>query len=112
MRPDTVFDPLFQHERTALAWERTAISGIVVGALMTRVGVSIHVLLGGVGLAKVCASAALLIWAGRHYEDLHVTLRAGDSPAHPAAAALVGIGATVATILATILAVVASATPD
>lgn len=107
MRPDTVFDPLFQHERTALAWERTAISGMVVGSLMTRVGVEVHVALGAVGLAQVCASAALLIWAGRHYEELHGTLRSGDSPAHPSAAALVGIGTTAATVLATVLAVIA-----
>lgn len=109
MRPEAVFDPLVQHERTALAWERTAISGMVVGALMTRIGVSIHIALGAVGLAQVCASAALLIWAGKHYEDLHGTLRSGDSPAHPTAAALVGLGATVATILATVLAAVAIA---
>jgi uncharacterized membrane protein YidH (DUF202 family) len=112
MRPDTVFDPLFQHERTALAWERTAISGMVVGALMTRVGVTIHVALGALGLAQVCASAALLVWAGRHYEDLHGVLRSGDSPAHPTGAALVGIGATLTTVLATLLAAVAVATQD
>lgn len=105
-----MFDPLFQHERTALAWERTAISGMAVGTLMTRVGVTIHILLGAVGLVQVCASAALLVWAGRHYEDLHGTLRSGRSPVHPTAAALVGIGATVATLLATVLAVVAVAT--
>ena len=55
----------------------------------------------------MCASAALLLWAGRHYEDLHGTLRAGESPVHPRAAALVGIGATVATLLATALAAAA-----
>ena len=107
MRPTEVFDPLLQHERTALAWERTAISGIVVGALMTRTGARVHLLLGGVGLAVVCGSAALLVWAGRHYEDLHGVLRAGESPVHPRAAALVGIGATVSTLLATALAVAA-----
>lgn len=112
MRPTTVFDPLFQHERTALAWERTAISGLVVGSLMTRVGVTIHPTLGAVGLAQVCASAGLLIWAGRHYEELHGTLRAGDSPAHPSAAALVGAVATAATVLATLLAIAAIALGD
>ena len=107
MRPTEVFDPLLQHERTALAWERTAISGIVVGALMTRVGARIHLLLGGIGLAQVCASAALLVWAGRQYEDVHGTGRAGESPVHPRGAAGVGIGATIGTLLATALAAAA-----
>lgn len=104
MRPEQVFDPLLQQERTSLAWERTAFAGLVVGSLMTRVGASMHLLLGAFGILQVCASAALLVWSGRHYEDLHVRLRAGESPAHPRAAMAVGIGATVATGLATALA--------
>lgn len=106
MRPEQVFDPLLQQERTSLAWERTAFAGIVVGALMTRVGASVHVLLGGFGLLQVCASAGLLVWSGRHYEELHVQLRAGESPTHPAAARVVGIGTTIATGLAMLLALV------
>ena len=106
MRPEQVFDPLLQQERTSLAWERTAFAGLVVGSLMTRVGASVHLLLGAFGILQVCASAALLVWSGRHYEDLHVQLRAGESPTHPRAAMVVGIGATVATGLATVLAVV------
>lgn len=106
MRPEQVFDPLLQQERTSLAWERTAFAGLVVGSLMTRVGASVHLLLGAFGILQVCASAALLVWSGRHYEDLHVQLRAGESPTHPRAAMVVGIGATVATGLATALAVV------
>lgn len=107
MRPDTVFDPRLQHERTSLAWERTAIAGIVVGSLMTRAGASVHLLLGAIGIVQVGASAVLLIWAGKHYEDLHGTLRAGQSPTHPTAAKLVGLGATITTALATLLALVA-----
>ena len=105
MRPEQVFDPLLQQERTSLAWERTAFAGLVVGTLMTRVGASVHLLLGAFGLVQVCASAGLLVWSGRHYEDLHVQLRAGESPTHPRAAMVVGIGATIATGLATALAV-------
>lgn len=110
MRPEQAFDPLLQQERTSLAWERTAFAGIVVGSLMTRAGASVHLLLGGFGIVQVCVSAALLVWSGRHYEDLHVQLRAGDSPTHPRAAIVVGIGATVATGLATVLALVAIVT--
>lgn len=105
-RPDQVFDPKLQHERTSLAWERTAVAGLVVGALMTRVGAKTHLLLGAVGLVQVCFSAGLLVWSGRHYEDLHGVLRAGESPTHPAAARLVGLATTVAIGLALLLAVV------
>ncbi len=106
MRPTAVFDRRLQHERTSLAWERTAFSGMVVGWLMTRLGASIHPFLGGVGLVQVLASAALLVWSGKHYEDLHGPLRAGESPTHRGAAMIVGIGTTVATGVATVLAIV------
>lgn len=112
MRPASVFDPLLQHERTSLAWERTAFSGIVVGALMTRVGATVHALLGGVGLLFVVAGASLLIWTGRHYEELHGPLREGDSPVHPAALAVVGLVTTLATVAATAIWVVAVVAGD
>ncbi len=108
MAPQEVFDPFLQQERTSLAWERTAFAGLVVGLLTTRLGASVHLVLGAVGVVVVCASAGLLVWSGKHYDDLHVTLRAGESPVHPAAAMVVGIGATVATGVATVLAVVAA----
>lgn len=103
MRPDSVFDDMLQHERTTLAWERTAFSVLVVGALMARVGGPVHPLLGAVGLLVAVAGAGLLIWTGRHYEELHGPLRQGDSPVHPKAVAVVGIGATVATVAATLV---------
>ncbi len=106
MRPELVFDTNLQHERTSLAWERTAFAGLVVGALMTRIGASIHVVLGAIGLLQVCASASLLLWSGRHYEGLHGPLRSGEDPANPVAAKLVGVMTTGATAAATILAVV------
>ena len=104
MRPERVFDPMLQQERTSLAWERTAFSGMAVGLLMTRVGAMVDVWLGAFGVVQVAVSAGVLIWAGKHYEDLHVTLRAGDSPTHPGAARVIGIGAMVATGVATLLA--------
>lgn len=107
MRPDSVFDSMLQHERTTLAWERTAFAGIIVGSLMTRVGASVHLLLGGIGLIFVCAAGALLIWVGRNYDGLHGPLQAGESPVHPAVVAAVGALATLATVAATILALVA-----
>ena len=107
MRPERVFDSGTPHERTSLAWERTAFSGIAVGLLMTRLGASVHVGLAAIGILQVAVSAGLLVWSGKHYDDLHGTLRAGDSPSHPGATMAVGIGATAATGLATVLALVA-----
>lgn len=110
MRPDRIFDSRTQHERTSLAWERTAFAGMAVGLLMTRIGATIHVGLAAFGIVQVVLSAGLLVWSGKHYEDLHGTLRAGESPTHPTAAKVVGLGATVATGVATVLVVVAIAT--
>lgn len=101
MRPERVFDTRLQHERTSLSWERTAFSGMVVGFLIARRGASVHLALAAVGLLVVLASAGLLVWSGKHYEDLHGPLRAGESPTHTTAAMVVGFGATLATALAT-----------
>ena len=91
-----------------MAWERTAFSGMAVGLLMTRVGATVHPALGFLGVVQVCASAALLLWTGKHYRELHGRLRAGEPATQPAAVAAVGIGTTVATALATVLAVLAA----
>jgi uncharacterized membrane protein YidH (DUF202 family) len=89
-RPDTVFDPMLQHERTALAWERTAIATMVAGTLLARRAADLHFSLAVVGIAQVVVGAALLIWTGLRYEQLHAPLRRGENPAHPTAARLVG----------------------
>ena len=93
-RPTTVFDPGLQHERTALAWERTAIASMVAGVLMARyLAQEVHLSVAAVGVAQVVFGAVLLVWSARHYEDLHGPLRAGASPIHPVAARVVGVGA-------------------
>jgi uncharacterized membrane protein YidH (DUF202 family) len=104
-RPAEVFDSKMQHERTSLAWERTAIAAIALGLLMTRAGATVHPGLGLIGIVQVCAGAALLVWSGKHYEELHGTLRAGQTPAHPQIARLVGVWVTVAIGLAIALTV-------
>jgi uncharacterized membrane protein YidH (DUF202 family) len=104
-----LFDPMTPPERTSMAWERTAFSGMAVGLLMTRLGATVHLALGLVGIAQVCVSAALLVWTGKRYRTLHGRLRAGEPATHPSAVAAVGIGTTVATALATGLAVVSAA---
>jgi len=90
MRPDTVFDPMMQHERTALAWERTAIASMVSGTLLARRAAELHVSLAALGVFQVVLGAALLIWTGLRYEQLHAPLRRGESPVHPAAVRLIG----------------------
>ena len=70
-RPASVFDPGLQHERTALAWERTAIASMVAGVLMARyAAAAIHVAVAAVGVAQVVFGAVLLVWSARHYDDL------------------------------------------
>ena len=91
-----------------MAWERTAFSSMAVGLLMTRVGATVHPALGFIGILHVCASAGLFVWAGRHYEDLHGRLQAGEPPTHPTAVIALGIGATAAAALGTVLVVVAA----
>lgn len=105
-RPSSVFDPGLQHERTALAWERTAIATMVAGVLLARYAATdLHWGFAGAGLTEVVFGGLLLLWAGRHYEDLHGPLRSGESPLHPTAARVVGISTIVFTGTATLLAV-------
>ena len=106
-RPGTVFDRGLQHERTALAWERTAIASMVAGVLVARYAAeSLHVVFAVVGLGQVVLGAVLLLWAARHYDDLHGPLRAGTSPVHPSAARVTGaltVGFTGAALVLSIL---------
>ena len=109
-RPSTVFDRGLQHERTTLAWERTAIAGMVAGVLMARyASQSLHDAFAFVGLAEVVAGAALLLWSAKHYDDLHGPLRSGRSPVHPTATRVVGVGAVCFTGAGLVLAVIIAA---
>lgn len=95
-RPDRVVDEGLQHERTALAWERTAVATMVAGALLARwAAADAAPLFGLLGIVQVAFGGGLLAWAGRHYEDLHGPLRAGESPVHPVAVRVVGAITTV-----------------
>lgn len=95
-RPGKVFDAGLQHERTALAWERTAVAVMVAGVLLARYAAqTVHYSIAFVGIAQVVLGALLLVWTGRHYDDLHGPLRDGASPVHPAAARVVGLATVV-----------------
>jgi len=106
-RPTAVFDPGLQHERTSLAWERTAIASMVAGVLLARYAAqSVHFVFAGLGMAQVVVGAAILVWSGQHYENLHGRLRSGDTPVHPSAAATVGVASVLFTGSATVLAMI------
>jgi len=95
-RPIEVFDAGLQHERTSLAWERTAISLMVAGLVLSRFAATeAFWLLAAGGMVQVVFGAALLVWSGVHYEDLHGTLRRGTDVVHPSATRWVGF-ATIA----------------
>ena len=110
MRPGQVFDPMLQHERTALAWERTAVATMVAGTLLARQAASVQPLLAVVGIVQVLSGGLLLVWAGRHYDALHAPLRAGESPVHPRAARVVGLATVAFTGAATVVVAVAAFT--
>ena len=105
MRPDAVFDPMLQHERTALAWERTAFATMVSGTLFARRAAELHVSFAAMGVLQVVLGASLLIWTGLHYEQLHAPLRRGESPVHPGAVRFIGIATMVFSGLALAIAV-------
>ena len=90
-------------ERTALAWERTAISTMVIGVLIARyAALSLHWVIGIAGLVVVAVGGAMLVWAGSRYDELQ---NATDSHAHPTAVRVVGTFAVVLTGTATLLAI-------
>lgn len=95
-RPEASFDEGLQHERTAMAWERTAISTMVAGVLLARWSADDgNLAFVAVGIVQVAFGGLLLAWAGRHYEDLHGPLREGQNPSHPRAVHVVGTATTV-----------------
>jgi uncharacterized membrane protein YidH (DUF202 family) len=111
-RPGRVFDEGLQHERTALAWERTAISTMVVGVLLARYATqSLHWGFAAFGLVSVVLGGVLLVWSARHYDDLHAPLRAGESPVHPTATRAVGMCVIVFSAAALVLAIVIAFEP-
>lgn len=107
VRPATHFDPAVQHERTALAWERTAISMMVAGVLLARYAASeSHFVVALAGLAWVATGGVVLVWTGYRYEALHGPLREGQSPVHPRAVRFVGVSTVAFTGLGLVLAAI------
>ncbi len=114
LRPDNSIGDGLPHERTALAWERTAIAMIVAGIVLAR-----HTTRGGwvpssaldvafttVGVGQIMGGSLLLLWAVRNDRMLH-------DPALPASAVpqagltrAVGLATAVFTALAVVFAIV------
>jgi len=90
-QPKENFDIGLQHERTALAWERTAIAGMVAGTVLARYGAQDgYLAIAVVGMVQVFFGAIMLVWTGVHYNQLHGPLRAKDPVVFPEIAILVG----------------------
>jgi uncharacterized membrane protein YidH (DUF202 family) len=110
-RPASVFDTGLQHERTSLAWERTSISMMVAGLLLSRFAATEEFwLLAAGGMAQVTFGAVLLVWSGLHYEDLHGPLRSGTDVVHPSAARWIGLATIAGTGAGLVAAVVVALT--
>lgn len=99
--PDRVFDRGLQHERTALAWDRTGLSLLVVAALLLRSGGPpygnvVHAP-GYLGLSV----GAVLLWAGgRRYRRREVALRQGASVVQPGLVVLAAMAALTMSVAA------------
>ena len=95
-----------QDERTALAWERTAISVMVAGVLIARyAALSLHWAFGVAGLIAVAVGSVILVWAGQHYDEMQRHIERGDNPVHPTATRIVGMLAVVLTGVLLVLAI-------
>lgn len=105
-RAPELHKPGLQPERTALAWERTAISMMVVGVLLALYAADdAHWFTAFAGLAQTVAGSAVLVWAGFHYRRLHGPIKRGDGVVHPGAAKAVGIATIAVTAVCAMLAV-------
>ncbi len=106
-RPAESFDAGLQHERTALAWERTSIAMMVAAVVLVRYAATQDaVVFAVIGLVQIAAGAAILVWAGSHYEELHGLLRTGSSVVHPTMARTVGAMAIAITAIALVAGIV------
>ena len=94
-----------QHERTSLAWERTAIAMMVAGVVLARTAaMSLHFTIGFIGVLETVGGGLLLAWAGRHDEQLHGFATPPSAVPQLALTRLVGAGTVVMTGLALVLA--------
>lgn len=104
--PPLSFDVGLQHERTSLAWERTAMALMVAATLLARYAAEDGVwLVAGAAFALAAGGGGLLLWSGVHYDDLHQTLRDGEDVDHHRLIKAVGLAATAITAGGLVLAI-------
>lgn len=83
-----------QQERTALAWDRTALAMIVGGALFVRAGQPpYHAPRHLPGILMVVLGAVVLVLSFERYERRDVRLRGGGPVLQPVLVRVVGIAA-------------------
>lgn len=88
-------DEGFQHERTSLAWERTAFTLLINGALLGRYGANDGMwVFAAIGIAIAMIGAGIVIWTGYNYQTFHEVLESGHSPVHPRATSWLGFVTT------------------
>jgi uncharacterized membrane protein YidH (DUF202 family) len=95
--------PGLQHERTALAWDRTGLAFLVFGALLLRAcDPPWHPLRHLPGALAMGAGVGLIVWAARRYRT---QMGAGRTAPAPAAVRLVGVLTVVCSLGALLLVV-------
>lgn len=95
-----VLDAGLQHERTALAWDRTALALLLVGTLTLRaVGPPFDALRHVPGYVTLMVAMGLLWAAGRRYRVREVDLRVGRSPVHPRLVVITGVTTVVVSVM-------------
>jgi uncharacterized membrane protein YidH (DUF202 family) len=94
--PDRVFDRGLQHERTALSWDRTGLSLLVVGSLLLRSGGPPYGdLVHAPGYFGLVVGAVLLWAGGWRYRRREVILRESGSAVQPGLVVLTAVAALV-----------------
>ena len=100
-RPERLYDVGGQQERTALAWDRTGVALMVVGALYLRGGQPpYHHVRHWPGLAVLILGAGLIVAAYRRYEGQHGALREGRPVLSGELVILTGVAAAVFSVAA------------
>jgi uncharacterized membrane protein YidH (DUF202 family) len=107
-------DPIgggLQHERTALAWERTAIAMMVAGVLIARyAALELHPAAGLIGIAETVGGGLLFYWAGTHDRELHDPTEPAGTVPKVQLTRVVGLSTVAFCGLATIVAVIIAVT--
>lgn len=102
--PRTVFDRGLQQERTALAWDRTAVALMVAGVLFIRGGAAPYGDLRHLpGFAAVAAGVWVLWHAYRDYNRRHELLRREESITQPGLVRLVALVTLVLSVASLVL---------